>query len=97
MKLHVYTNEIIDIAKANGMSWDIGANMFIANARNSIDKDLPYYYGAEDVNFEALYQFADELEESKPDFVRDYRKHEKEIIALRKQGDYAGIVALMEG
>lgn len=54
MKLIPYLHEIFDIANANNMPWDIGADMFIANIRNVGDEDLPYYEGAEHIDYIAL-------------------------------------------
>ena len=33
-KLNKYVNEIIAIAGANDVSWDVGCNMFLANVKN---------------------------------------------------------------
>ena len=97
MKLHTYTNEIIDVAKKNNVSWDIGADMFLANIRNAGDKDLPHYEGAKGVDYMELKACITELEESKPDFVKAYAKHATEIIGLRKDGDLNAVVKVMEG
>lgn len=96
MTLHTYTNEIIDVATANGMSWDIGADMFLANIRNSGDPDLPHYEGAEKVDYIALKPHVAELQDTQGKWVRDYHNNNKEIIALRKEGKYDEVTALME-
>lgn len=54
MKLIDYKNEIIAIAKANDMPWDVGRDMFLANIRNAGDDSLPHYAGADDVDYLAL-------------------------------------------
>ena len=54
MKLIPYLHEIFDIANANDMPWDVGIDMFLANIRNAGDEDLPYYEGAEHINYIGL-------------------------------------------
>lgn len=54
MKLIPYLHEIFDIANANDMPWDVGIDMFLANIRNAGDEDLPYYEGAEHINYIVL-------------------------------------------
>lgn len=49
-----YKKEIIDIAVENNMPWDVGADMFVANIKNAGHEDLPYYAGAEEVDYLAL-------------------------------------------
>lgn len=97
MKLHKYTNEIISIAKAQNVSWDIAADMFIQNIKNAGNKELPYYAGAGNIDFGALKEYVSELEVSKPAFCEAYRKHNTEIINLRKDGKYEEVVKVMEG
>ena len=48
-----YKNEIIAIAVANNMSWDIGKDMLIANIQNAGVEGAPYYAGA-DMDYAAL-------------------------------------------
>ena len=88
MMLKEYVNEIIAIAEANDMSWDIGADMFIANIRNSHDIGAPYYPGAF-VDYPALHpelqaMTAEEVAEMKNEFDAWYRAHADEIRAARK-------------
>ena len=96
MRLHTYVNEILDIAKFNNMSFDIGADMLLANVRNYGKPTLPFYKGAAKLNYTNMKNHIKELENSKPDFVVAYRKHMKEIIALRKQGNFKKARAIME-
>lgn len=97
MKLHTYVNEILDIAKANNVSWDIGADMFLANIRNFGKADIPFWYkGADQVNYQSLKGSERELELSKPAFAEAYRKHNKEIIALRKNKEFDKVKEIME-
>ena len=96
MKLHTYTNDIIDIASANKMAWSIGADMFLANVKNAGDPELPYYEGADRVDYAALKPHVAELQDSQGRWVKDYHNHNKEIIALRKEGKYDEVTALME-
>lgn len=53
MKLIQYKKEIIEIAKANNVAWDVARDMFLANVRNAGMPELPYYEGA-DVDYAAL-------------------------------------------
>lgn len=97
MKLAAYTNEIIAIAKKNNVSWNVAADMFIANVKNAGEKDLPYYAGADDVDYGALKEYTQEMELSKQAFVEAYQKHNTEIINLRKDKKYNEVVKLMGG
>ena len=54
MDLMEYKEEIIAIARANDVSWDVGRDMFLANIRNAGQDALPYYEGAEEVDYLAL-------------------------------------------
>lgn len=56
MKLVNYTWEIYDIAKKQDKDIGVARDMFIANMENAGDETLPYYEGAEGINFEALGQ-----------------------------------------
>ena len=96
MKLHSYTNEIINIGTENGMGWHEGASMFLANVRNAGDKSLPHYAGAESVDYIGLKAHVDELAGSAQQFVEDYRANQSEIIRLRREGKYDEVTALME-
>lgn len=87
MELKKYVNEIIDIAKANNMSWDVGADMFLANVRNCGDESLPHYpgafvdYSALKLELEAMSDQA--VAEMKNDFAYWYRAHAEEIRKAR--------------
>ena len=61
MKLIDYKKEIIEIAKANGMAWDIGRDMFLANIRNAGIDGAPHYPGADEVDYKALQAETPEL------------------------------------
>ena len=54
MDLMEYKEEIIAIARANDVSWDVGRDMFLANIKNAGEDALPYYEGAEEVDYLAL-------------------------------------------
>lgn len=54
MELKKYVNEIIDLAEANNMSWDVGKDMFIANIQNHGIENAPYYAGAGDFDYGAI-------------------------------------------
>lgn len=88
MDLKKYVNEIIDIAEANGMGWDIGKDMFLANIRNCGDETKPHYPGAY-VDYPALKlrleaMTDEEVTEMKNDFDYWYRAHIEEIVRARK-------------
>lgn len=54
MELKNYVNEIVNIAKANDMSWDIGMDMFVANIQNH-GIEAPYYAGAGNFDYGAIH------------------------------------------
>ena len=95
MKLHTYVNEVFDIAKEHDMSWDIGADMFLANIRNAGEEGRPYYPGAEHMDYAALKEHHDELASSMGDFVEAVRKYIEEIAILRRKGDREAAVRLI--
>lgn len=97
--LNPYVNEIIAIAGANNVSWDVGSNMFLTNIKNVDVAGAPYYEGA-DVDYGKL---ADELgpidSETERDMLQTFRdcyeEHMAEVIALRKEGKYAEAAMIM--
>lgn len=91
MELKKYVNEIMDIARENNMPWDVGLDMFIANIQNDGEKGLPYYAGAEEVNYgglkpqwEAL--SLEERTNKKNGFTAWVRENLPAIIQARKHG-----------
>lgn len=87
MNLNTYVNEILDIATANDVSWDVGADMFLANIRNCGDETLPHYPGAY-VDYVAIKHELDamapeDVATMKNNFRAWYRAHEKEIREAR--------------
>lgn len=87
MNLNTYVNEILDIATANDVSWDVGADMFLANIRNSGDETLPYYPGAFS-DYAALKPELDvmidgQVADMKNNFRVWYRAHEQDIRKAR--------------
>lgn len=89
MNLIEYINEIFDIAVANNMPWDVGADMFLANIRNAGQEGLPYYAGAE-IDYFALQgalfcMTAQEVADMKNEFNEFVRAHIGEIIEARKK------------
>lgn len=100
--LNKYVNDIIAIAGANDMPWDVGSNMFLANAKNVGIDGAEHYPGADHLDWAAI---ADELAPITPateadmlnTFAKDYRAHMAEVIAARKVGDYAKAVEVMIG
>ena len=97
--LNPYVNEIIAIAGANNVSWDVGSNMFLTNIKNVDVAGAPYYEGA-DVDYGKL---ADEVgsidSETEQDMLQTFRdccnEHMSEVIALRKEGKYAEAAMVM--
>lgn len=87
MELKDFVNAILDIAKANDVSWDVGADMLLANIRNCGDETLPYYpgayldYAAWKPELEAMSDQA--VAEMKNDFAYWYRAHAEEIRKAR--------------
>ena len=99
-KLNKYVNEIIAIAGKNDVSWDVGVNMFLANVKNYGKDDMPYYAGAENLDWSAvgtdLAPFTDESEADMINtFCADYREHMTAVIAARKSHDYERAVEIM--
>ena len=54
MNLMDYREEIIAVARANDVSWADARDMFLANIKNAGADALPYYEGAEEVDYLAL-------------------------------------------
>ena len=98
--LNKYVNDIISIAGANDKSWDVGANMFIANAKNVGVEGAEHYPGADHLDWAAI---AADLAPITPaaeadmlnTFSKDYRARMSEVIAARKEGDYAKAIEVM--
>ncbi len=91
-----YTNEIFDIAGANGVDTGVGMDMFLANIRNYPDKRLPFCEGANDVDWNALKQDLADLESSKTEFSTFVRENYDEIVALRKAGKFDAVLQLAD-
>lgn len=99
-KLNRYVNDIIAISGANDVSWDVGANMFITNAKNVGVEGAEHYKGADHLDWAAV---AAELAPITPaaeadmlnTYCADYRQHMAEVIAARKVGDYAKAIEVM--
>lgn len=100
-KLNKYVNEIIAIAGANDVSWDVGCNMFLANVKNYDKPDAPYYAGADldwpDVAAELCPFSAEDERDMLQTFRDDYNAHMQEVIALRKEGRYDEAARVMCG
>ena len=86
MKLHEYTQEIFNISAANDVSWDVGKDMFLANIRNAGQDGLPYYHGADGLDYAALKPHYDELVESSVDFGMRVQENYEILTALRREG-----------
>lgn len=89
MDFKKYVNEMLDIAKENNMPWDIGVDMFIANIQNAGGEGLPYYPGADHVEYGELQKEWKELDinkkhETKRDVMKFIRDNMKKIIEERR-------------
>ncbi len=93
-KLYNYTNQILDIAKANNVDTGVGMDMFLADIRNYPDKCLPFYEGAKDVDWDALKQELTDLESSKNEFSVFVRENYDKIVALRKAGQFDAVLEM---
>ena len=99
MKLHTYVNEILDIVneanKTSSYSWSVGADMFLANVRNAGMDCLPYYPGAEHVDYLSLKPHYQQLAESMVAFVEAVQTRYDEVMDLRAKGEFKAIVDLI--
>ena len=88
MELKKCVNEIIDIAEANDVAWDVGMEMFLANARNCGDETLPHYPGAyvdwSALKLELAPMTDTQVADMKNDFAYWYRANAEEIRKARK-------------
>ena len=83
MKLIPYLHEIFDIANANDMPWDVGIDMFLANIRNAGDEDLPYYEGAEHINYIVLKPVLEAMTDAEvADAYNEFSDHVRENLAM---------------
>lgn len=78
MKLITCKKEIVSIAKANDVPWDVARDMFLANVRNAGNPGLPHYPGADEVDYAALRdklpaQGTQEYADLCNEFNRDFR------------------------
>ena len=98
-KLNKYVNEIIAIAGANDVSWDVGCNMFLSNVKNYGVEGAPYYAGADldwpDVAAELCPFSTEDERDMLQTFREDYNAHMDEVIALRKAGRYGEAARVM--
>lgn len=98
--LNKYVNDIISIAAANDVAFDAGADMLLANAKNSGVEGAPHYPGADHLDWDAVAaDIAPITAATEVDMVQtftdDYRERMDEVIAARKVGDYAKAVEVM--
>ena len=99
-KLNKYVNDIIAIAGANNVSWDVGADMFLANAKNVGIEGAEHYPGADHLDWKAV---AEELAPLTPQaqadmlttYCADYRAHMSAVISARRANDYDKAVEVM--
>lgn len=95
MKLHNFLNIIFDIAEANNVDYGVGMDMFLANIRNQRDKRLPWYKGADQLDYTELKDRLSELQQSKTEFSTAVHKNYDEIVALHKEGKRVETVKLV--
>ena len=92
-----YINEILDIARANDKSWDIGLNMFINNVQDAyVEDDQYFYHGADQLDYKELYDkyLKDRMHDSPNSWYSDitnefnaiYRANQSEVIRMRREG-----------
>ena len=88
MDLMEYKEEIIAIARANDVSWDVGRDMFLANIKNAGEDALPYYEGAEEVDYLALKEELPEM--GTPEYAElceDFNREFREAMDAEQPGD----------
>ena len=96
MRLHKYVNEVLDMAKANRVEYEIAIRMFTGNVMQAAGQGDYVHKGLEDFDFTPLAPHLQELLDSSEGFVKDFEAHKAEVMACRKAGDYDGAVAIME-
>lgn len=99
-KLNKYVNEIISIADANDVGWDVGVNMFLANVKNHGGDGLPHYAGADGLDWAKVgAELAPFTAEDEADMVNtyceDYRRNMKLVQAAQMSGDYDRAAEIM--
>lgn len=100
MKLTDYAWDIYDIAKANDKDVGVGRDMFIANMENAGQEGLPYYKGAESVDFVALGKewsamTAEERHDQKTMYNEVTRAHYADLTQCRRNGDREAFDAIL--
>lgn len=94
MKLHIFINEILDIAKTQNTTTEIARRMFLANVENVKEPFLPHYKGAK-TDYNKLHTHHAEFLASEADFDEKYQKNKKTILDLYKEGERKEIYKIM--
>ena len=92
MDLMEYKEEIIAIARANDVSWDVGRDMFLANLENAGVEGAPHYAGADGLDYTALGKewgamSAEEQRAQKTMYNEVTRSHYTDLAECRRNGD----------
>lgn len=101
MKLTDYAWEIFDIAKEQDKDVGVARDMFIANLDNAGKEGLPYYAGADDLDYTALGKewgamSAEDRHNQKTMYSEVTRAHYADLAQCRRNGDrekFDGIIA----
>lgn len=96
MRLHKYVNEVLDMAKANRVEYEIAIRMFTGNVMQAAGQGDYVHKGLEDFDFTPLAPHLQELLDTSEGFVKDFEANKAEVMACRNTGDYDGAVAIME-
>lgn len=96
MRLHQYVNEVLDMAKANRVEYEIAIRMFTGNVMQAAGQGDYIHSGLEGFDFAPLVPHLQELLDTSEGFVTDFEANKAEVMACRNAGDYDGAVAIME-
>ena len=96
MRLHKYVNEVLDMAKANNVEYEIAIRMFTGNVMQAAGQGDYVHPGLAGFDFAPLAPHLQELLDTSEGFVKDFEANKAEVMACRNAGDYDGAVAIME-
>ena len=96
MRLHQYVNEVLDMAKANSVEYEIAIRMFTGNVMQAAGQGDYVHPGLEGFDFAPLVPHLQELLDTSADFVTDFEAHKEQIMECRKAENYDGAVAIMQ-
>ena len=96
MRMHQYVNEVLDLAKANNVEYEIAIRMFTGNVMQAAGQGDYVHPGLDGFDFAPLVPHLQELLDTSEGFVKDFEANKAEVMACRNAGDYDGAVAIME-